>query len=95
MLPTRQGRSASKQIRPGGNDDEAAQQASRRDLARALAPRYAQTSRREKTQLLDEFCAITGYTRKHALVDALLRHRRHHVSVRCHPLVVGVGFQDR
>src|SRR3954469_18974646 len=52
----------------GGDDDEAVQQASRHDLARALAPRYARASRREKSQLLDEFCAITGYTRKHGLV---------------------------
>jgi hypothetical protein len=44
------------------------QQASRHDLARALAPRYAHASRRQKSQLLDEFCAITGYSRKHALV---------------------------
>jgi hypothetical protein len=44
------------------------QQASRHDLARALAPRYAHASKRAKGQLLDEFCAITGYTRKHALV---------------------------
>jgi hypothetical protein len=56
----------------GGNDDERVQQASRHDLARALAPRYVHASRREKGQLLDEFCAITGYTRKHALV--LLSH---------------------
>lgn len=33
-----------------------------------MAPRYARARRREKSQLLDEFCAITGYTRKHALV---------------------------
>src|SRR5579859_1795399 len=52
----------------GGDDDEAVQQASRQDLARALAPRYTHASRRQKGQLLDEFCAITGYTRKHALV---------------------------
>jgi Integrase core domain len=52
----------------GSGDDEAVQQASRHDLARALAPRYVHASRREKGQLLDEFCAITGYTRKHALV---------------------------
>jgi hypothetical protein len=51
----------------GGDDDEAVQQASRHDLPRALAPRYAHASKREKGQLLDEFCAITGYTRKHAL----------------------------
>jgi hypothetical protein len=42
------------------------------DLARAVAPRYVHASRREKGQVLDEFCAITGYTRKHALV--LLSH---------------------
>ena len=56
----------------GSGDDEAVQQASRHDLARALAPRYVHASGREKGQLLDEFCAITGYTRKHALV--LLSH---------------------
>jgi Integrase core domain len=56
----------------GGSDDERVQQASRHDLARALAPRYAHASRHEKGQLLDEFCALTGYTRKHALV--LLSH---------------------
>jgi hypothetical protein len=44
----------------GGDDDEAVQQASRHDLARALAPRYVHASRREKGQLLDEFCAITA-----------------------------------
>ena len=44
------------------------QQASRQDLARALAPRYAHASRLEKGQILDEFCAITGLTRKHTLV---------------------------
>jgi hypothetical protein len=44
------------------------QQASRHDLARALAPRYVHASRREKGQLLNGFCAVTGYTRKHALV---------------------------
>ena len=42
-----------------GNDDERVQQASRHDLARALAPRYAHASRRENGQLLNEFCAIT------------------------------------
>ncbi len=52
----------------GSNDDERVQQASRHDLARALAPRYTHASKRQKGQLLDEFCAITGYTRKHALV---------------------------
>jgi hypothetical protein len=49
-------------------DDGAVQQASRFDLARALAPRYGRATKREKGQILDEFCAVTGYTRKHALV---------------------------
>ena len=44
----------------GGDDDERVQQASRHDLARALAPRYTRASRREKSQLLEEFCAITA-----------------------------------
>src|SRR5688572_23300656 len=52
----------------GADDDEDVRQATRHDLARALAPRYARASRREKSHLLDEFCAITSYTRKHALV---------------------------
>jgi hypothetical protein len=46
----------------GSGDDEAVQQAGRHDLARALAPRYVHANRREKGQLLDEFCAIIGYT---------------------------------
>src|SRR5438477_1472801 len=48
------------------------QRASRYDLVRALAPRYAHVGKREKGQLLDEVCQLTGYTRKHAL--ALLKH---------------------
>jgi len=69
----------------GGDDDGRVQQASRHDLARALAPRYARVSRREKSQLLDEFCAITGYTRKHALVllsDPPAEHRLRRVGGR-------------
>src|SRR5258708_4763544 len=48
------------------------QQASRYDLVRALAPRYVHAGKREKGELLDEVCQLTGYTRKHAV--ALLRH---------------------
>ena len=48
------------------------QRASRHDLARVLSPRYVHASRGEKGELLDDFCEITGYTRKHALV--LLSH---------------------
>jgi hypothetical protein len=68
ILLTRQGEVCLTTNPTGGDDDEAVQQASRHDLARALAPRYVHASRREKGQLLGEFCAITGYTRKHALV---------------------------
>jgi len=48
------------------------QRVSRYDLVRALAPRYAHVGKREKGQLLDEVCQLTGYTRKHAVT--LLRH---------------------
>jgi Integrase core domain len=48
------------------------QQASRYDLVRALASRYAHVGKREKGQILDEVCELTGYTRKHAVT--LLRH---------------------
>jgi hypothetical protein len=43
------------------------QRASRYDLARALAPRYVHAGKRERGAILDEFCAVTGYTRKYAL----------------------------
>jgi hypothetical protein len=55
-------------------------------------PRYAHASRREKSQLLDEFCAITGYTRKHALVllsDPSAEDRRAHGGGR--PLSYGLA----
>lgn len=41
--------------------------ATRRELLSALRQRYAGTSRREKSRILDEFVAVTGYHRKHAL----------------------------
>src|SRR5450432_2592034 len=44
------------------------QRASRHDLVRALAGRYAHVGKVEKGQMLDEVCRLTGYTRKHALV---------------------------
>src|SRR5215204_6857306 len=43
------------------------QRASRHDLVRALAPRYAHVGKREKGQILDQVCEVTGYTRKYAL----------------------------
>jgi hypothetical protein len=48
------------------------QRASRYDLVRALAPRYAHVGKSEKGQVLDEVCQLTGYTRKYAV--ALLKH---------------------
>jgi len=45
---------------------------SRRELLSAVAPRYRQADRAEKSRILDEFVRSTGYTRKHA--TALLNH---------------------
>ena len=39
----------------------------RDELVNALARRYAIGSRQEKSQILDEFVAITGFHRKHAM----------------------------
>lgn len=44
---------------------------SRREYVRAIQARYAQASRATKHQMLNEFCATTGYHRKYAM--ALLR----------------------
>jgi hypothetical protein len=46
-----------KQISPGG----------RGELLRAVAERYKQAARGERKTILDEFVAITGYHRKHAI----------------------------
>ena len=43
------------------------QRASRHDLVRALASRYGHVGKQEKGQILDQVCAVTGYTRKYAL----------------------------
>src|ERR1043166_1606435 len=50
-----------------GEVGEAVQRASRHDLVRALAPRYGHVSKRERSQILDQVCEVTGYTRKYAL----------------------------
>jgi hypothetical protein len=55
----------------GGDDDEAVQQATRHDLARALASRYARASRREKGHSWTSFVPSLA-SRKHAVV--LLSH---------------------
>ncbi len=41
--------------------------ATRRELLSALRQRYAGKSRREKSRILDELVAVTGYHRKHAV----------------------------
>ena len=39
----------------------------RHELARSVSVRYRSASKTDKTRILDEFCAASGYTRKHAL----------------------------
>ncbi len=39
----------------------------RKELVEGLRQRYVEASRKEKTRILDEFVAITGYHRKHAV----------------------------
>ena len=45
---------------------------SKREPLEAIHPRYRRASKAEKTRILDEFVAITGYHRKHAI--RLLKH---------------------
>ena len=45
---------------------------SKRELLEAIRPRYRRANKAEKTRILDEFVAITGYHRKHAI--RLLKH---------------------
>ena len=47
-------------------------QASRRELLAAVAPRYRQAGKAERSRILDEFVASTGYQRKYAI--SLLNH---------------------
>jgi hypothetical protein len=42
-------------------------QQSKQELVKRLHPRYLQASRIEKTKILDEFTAVTGFHRKHAI----------------------------
>jgi hypothetical protein len=41
--------------------------ATRKELIAAVGSRYRQASRSDKKNILDEFVAITGYHRKHAM----------------------------
>gem|GEM_PF-1801985 len=40
---------------------------SKREYIEAIYLRYKHTSRNEKTHIIDEFCTICGYHRKHAI----------------------------
>ena len=55
--------------------------ASRRELVRAVGERYRAGTRAAKRSILDEFVAVTGYHRKHAI--RLLRGRENG-SIACH-----------
>ena len=50
----------------------------RRELVKALAHRYGASTKPEKARILDEFVAISGYHRKHA-IRALREIGRAHV----------------
>ncbi|MPR13137.1 hypothetical protein [Microvirga tunisiensis] len=39
----------------------------RNELIRAISARYRQSDRPDKGRILDEFMAVTGYSRKHAM----------------------------
>ena len=41
--------------------------AARDELVAAIAGRYAQGDRSERSRILDEFTAVTGFHRKHAM----------------------------
>ena len=41
--------------------------ATRNELVAAVAERYARSSRLERGRILDEFVAVTGHHRKHAM----------------------------
>ena len=55
-----------RQIRRRGNEE----------LVRALRERYSQSTRRERTRMLDEFVKLSGYHRKHA-IRVLIRSADH------------------
>jgi len=46
----------------------------KRELLEAIRPRYLRASTTEKTHILNEFVAITGYHRKYAI--RLLKHSK-------------------
>src|SRR5687768_3366464 len=57
----RRERCLTKNLTEGGSGQ--VRQASRYEYARAISARYRRASKPEKGQMLDEFCAATGYAR--------------------------------
>lgn len=49
------------------SDDDAGNGVKRREIVRVLMDRYRAATKRQKSELLDEFVAQTGYHRKHAV----------------------------
>src|SRR5260370_4262447 len=62
----------------------------RDELVAAIAGRYAQGDRAERGRILDEFAAVTGFHRKHAM--RLLRAGQ--VNRRCRPRPGRRGYDD-
>ena len=46
----------------------------KRELLAQVAPRYREASRKEKSVILNEFIAATGYPRKYAISRLLKKH---------------------
>ena len=61
--------------------------ATRDELVAAIAERYSRADRTERSRILDEFAAVTGFHRKHAM--RLLRVGATEASVRGHDRVAG------
>jgi len=47
--------------------DKPLSEGARKELVRVLRDRYGKVTRIEKTMILNEFVALTGYHRKHAI----------------------------
>jgi len=58
--------------------------AQRKAVTKQMAKRYAKASKKEKGLMLDELCALTGWTRRHA-IRAMAEARREPRSVPRHP----------
>ena len=66
----------------------------RRELLVQVIPRYKEASRNQKKTMLDEFVAVTGYTRKYAICLLTLK-KPPVVSKICRPRVPYYGSEDQ